>query len=84
MSGASEGWTDGIECQIDKGFPAIVKRGSDGQEIGYNFDVFVSKYCKVEFAVGMKIRVTDENGGTDEFAIKGVDSLNRRYTEIWG
>ena len=80
----TEAWTDGIECQIDKGFPAVVKRGSDGQEIGYNFDIFISKYCKVDFAVGMKVKVIAENGEEDVFTIQGVDSLNRKYTEIWG
>lgn len=80
----AEAWLDGMECQIDKGFPAVIRRGTDGQDHGYNYDVFVSKYCKVEFVVGMKVKVTDENGQEDVFTVQGVDSLNRRYTEIWG
>lgn len=77
-------WIDGMECQIDKGFPAIIRRGEDGQDHSYNYDVFISKYCKVEFTVGMRIKVIDENAQEDTFSIQGVDSLNRRYIEIWG
>lgn len=77
-------WQTGCECQIDKGFPAIVKRGTDGQEHGYNFDVFIPKIAKVPFVVGMSVRLTNENGEIDVITVQGVDSLNRRYTEIWG
>lgn len=79
-------WQTGCECQIDKGFPAIVKRGADGQEHGYTFDVFIPKFAidKVPFVVGMSVRLTNENGETDTITVQGVDSLNRRYTEIWG
>lgn len=77
-------WEDGMECQVDKGFPAVVKTGTDGQNYGYTYDVFISKFCKVEFAVGMKVKVILENGEENIFTIQGVDSLNRRYTEIWG
>ena len=77
-------WQTGCECQIDKGFPAIVKRGTDGQEHGYTFDVFIPKIAKVPFVVGMSVQLTNENGETDTITVQGVDSLNRRYTEIWG
>lgn len=83
-SSGSSDWQAGCECQIDKGFPAIVKRGNDGQEHGYNFDVFIPKIAEVPFVVGMAVRLTNENGEVDEITIQGVDSLNRRYTEIWG
>lgn len=81
---ADSEWQTGTVCQIDKGFPAIVKRGTDGQEHGYTFDVFIPKIAKVPFVVGMSVRLTNENGETDEITVQGVDSLNRRYTEIWG
>jgi hypothetical protein len=77
-------WQDGCECQIDKGFPAIVKRGTDGQEYGYNYDVFIPKIADAPFAVGMTVQLTDELGEVSEVTIQGVDVLNRRYTEIWG
>lgn len=84
VAGSEAAWEDGMECQIDKGFPAVVKRGTDGQEYSYTFDVFISKYCKVALTVGMKIKLTYEDGTEDVFSIQGVDSLNRRYVEIWG
>lgn len=83
-SAGSSDWQDGCECQIDKGFPAVVKRGNDGQEHAYNFDVFIPKIADVPFVVGMAVQLTDENGDTNEITVQGVDSLNRRYTEIWG
>ncbi len=84
VSSGSPEWQEGCECQIDKSFPAVVKRGEDGQEHGYTFDVFIPKISKAPFAIGMSIRLTNENGEEDEFTIQGVDTLNRRYTEIWG
>lgn len=50
----------------------------------FDFDVFVLKPSTVDFKVGMRIKLTDEQGTVEEFVVKGIDSLNRRYTEIWG
>lgn len=81
---SSVDWQDGCECQIDKGFPAIVKRGVDGQEHAYNYDVFIPKIAGVAFVVGMSVQLTDELGEVAVITVQGVDVLNRRYTEIWG
>lgn len=81
---AESDWRKGDICQIDNGFPAIVRRGEDGQEHGYNYDVFIPKTAKVPFVVGMSVRLIAENGDIEIITVQGVDSLNRRYTEIWG
>lgn len=82
LTGSSQSFVDGCECQIDKS--SVWKRGEDGQMHTYDFDVFISKYFKVELKVGMTIQLTDENEHQEEFIIRGLDNSNRRYIEIWG
>lgn len=77
-------YVDGCECQIDKGFPAVRKTGEDGRIYCYNYDIFIPKAFMVTLAVGQTVELTMENGECESFTIQGVDSLNRRYTEIWG
>lgn len=81
-SGTPASFQPGGECQIDKS--SVWKRGEDGQMHTFDFDVFVLKPSTVDFKVGMRIKLTDEQGTVEEFVVKGIDSLNRRYTEIWG
>lgn len=74
----------GCECQIDKSMPAKQVIGTDGQIYAYNYDVFIPKYFMGELAIGCTVRITSEDGGTDEFTVSGVDDMNRKYIEIWG
>lgn len=74
----------GCECQIDKSIPAKQVVGTDGQTYAYNYDVFIPKYLNGELAIGCTVRVTSENGTTDEFSVLGIDDMNRKYIEVWG
>lgn len=74
----------GCDCQIDKSIPAKQVIGTDGQMYAYNYDVFIPKYFNGELAIGCTVRITSENGGTDEFTVEGLDDMNRKYIEIWG
>lgn len=82
-TGTSE-WVQGCECQIDKSIPAKQIMGVDGQVHAYTYDVFIPKHFKGVLSVGTHIQLISESGVVDEFTIKGIDDLNRRYIEIWG
>lgn len=82
--GVSADWLTGCECQIEKSVPASQKIGEDGQMYAYTYDVFIPKHFKGTLTIGTEIKVTNEDGDTDEFTIQGVDNMNRRYIEIWG
>lgn len=85
---ASEGendWQPGCECQIDNVVPAKHFIGTDGQEYTYNYNVFIPTWFDGrKLAIGTKIKVIGENGFEDEFEIKSIDTLNRKYIELWG
>lgn len=74
----------GCECQIDKSIPAKQVVGTDGQIYAYNYDVFIPKYFNGELAIGCTVRITSEDGVTDDFSVLGIDDMNRKYIEIWG
>lgn len=79
-------WQPGCECQIDNVVPAKHFIGTDGQEYTYNYNVFIPKHFfgVGDLAIGVLIKVIGENGIEDEFEIKSLDLLNRKYIELWG
>lgn len=75
----------GCECQIDISIPAKHYIGTDGQEYTYTYDVFIPKYFRGEISVGATIQLLSADGTViDEFKAQGVDTLNRKYIEVWG
>ncbi len=75
----------GCECQIDISIPAKHYVGTDGQEYTYTYDVFIPKYFRGEISVGATIQLLRADGTViDEFKAQGVDTLNRKYIEVWG
>lgn len=76
---------EGCECQIDISIPAKHFKGTDGQEYTYTYDVFIPKYFRGEIGVGDTIRLYNAEGNRiAEFKAQGVDTLNRKYIEVWG
>lgn len=78
-------WQPGCECQIDNVVPAKHFIGTDGQEYTYNYNVFIPTWFDGrKLAIGTQIKIIGENGFEDEFEIKSIDTLNRKYIEVWG
>lgn len=78
-------WLPGCECQIDNVVPAKHFIGTDGQEYTYNYNVFIPKHFDSgKLAIGTLVKVIGFDGFEDEFEIKSIDPLNRKYIELWG
>lgn len=83
--GADSVFVKGCECQIDVTIPAKTIIGSDGQTYAYTYDVFIPKYFRGELAKGDTVQLVGADGREIEtITVKGVDTLNRKYIEIWG
>lgn len=75
----------GCECQIDVTIPAKQIIGTDGRTYSYTYDVFIPKYFCGELAVGDTIQLVGADGReVTTTTILGVDTLNRKYIEVWG
>lgn len=81
---SASAWAKGCECQIERSIPARQIIGADGQMYAYTYDVFIPRHFRGELAIGARMQVVSEDGVIDEFTIQGVDSLNRKYIEVWG
>lgn len=83
---AEADWKPGIYCQVDQSIPAKQRIGTDGQVYSYSYSVFVDRIFanKGDLAVGALCKVILEDGTEEVFTILGVDTLNRKYIEIWG
>lgn len=85
VKGAEMPLSRGCECQIDYSIPARQIVGTDGQTIAYTYDIFIPKYFKGEISVGDTLILLQPNGDEiAEITVLGVDTLNRKYIEIWG
>lgn len=84
-NGADNAFVKGCECQIDVSIPAKNIIGSDGQTYAYTYDVFIPKYFRGVLNVGDTIRLMGADGSEiADITILGVDTLNRKYIEVWG
>ncbi|MCM1220399.1 MAG: hypothetical protein NC548_38535 [Lachnospiraceae bacterium] len=84
-NGDDTAFVKGCECQIDVSIPAKTMIGTDGQTYAYTYDVFIPKYFRGELAKGDTIQLVGADGREiDTITIMGVDTLNRKYIEVWG
>lgn len=75
----------GCECQIEHSIPARQIIGTDGQKITYTYDVFIPKYYNGDISIGDVVELMDSKGNLLEtISVLGVDTLNRKYIEVWG
>lgn len=81
---SSDEWIPGCECQIDKHIPAKQVIGTDGQMFSYTYDVFIPKHFKGDLSITTEMQLIGEDGSVEEFAIQGIDNMNRKYIEVWG
>lgn len=85
VQGETVAFEEGCECQIDISIPAKHYIGTDGQEYTYQYDIFIPKYFRSEISVGDTVRLYGADGAViAEFKAQGIDTLNRKYIEIWG